>query len=86
LLDEPTAALGVEQTAMVHRLIVQLRALGLSVVLISHNLTDVFQVADRIIVLRLGRRVGTFTASQATTDQIVAAITSGGTESVEGIL
>jgi D-xylose transport system ATP-binding protein len=86
LLDEPTAALGVEQTAMVHRLIVQLRALGLSVVLISHNLTDVFQVADRIIVLRLGRRVGTFTASQATTDQIVAAITTGGTEAAEGIL
>jgi D-xylose transport system ATP-binding protein len=49
-------------------------------------LTDVFQVADRIIVLRLGRRVGTFTASQATTDQIVAAITTGGTEAAEGIL
>jgi D-xylose transport system ATP-binding protein len=86
LLDEPTAALGVEQTAMVQRLILQLRATGLSVVLISHNLTDVFQVADRIVVLRLGRRVATFTANQATPDQVVAAITSGGTESVEGIL
>jgi D-xylose transport system ATP-binding protein len=86
LLDEPTAALGVEQTAMVQRLIVHLRAMGLSVVLISHNLTDVFQVADRIVVLRLGRRVGTFTASQTTPDQVIAAITSGGTESVEGIL
>ncbi len=86
LLDEPTAALGVEQTAMVQRLILQLRTMGLSVVLISHNLIDVFQVADRIVVLRLGRRVATFTASQATPDQVVTAITSGGTESVEGIL
>lgn len=86
LLDEPTAALGVEQTAMVHRLILHLRELGLSVVLISHNLTDVFKVADRIIVLRLGRRVGTFIRSQTTTDQVVSAITSGGTESGEGIL
>jgi D-xylose transport system ATP-binding protein len=84
LLDEPTAALGVEQTAMVHRLILQLRELGLSVVLISHNLTDVFEVADRIIVLRLGRRVGTFIQSQTTIDQVVAAITTGGTEAAEG--
>ena len=86
LLDEPTAALGVEQTTMVHRLILQLRELGLSVVLISHNLTDVFKVADRIIVLRLGRRVGTFISGQTTTDQVVAAITTGGTEAAEGIL
>jgi D-xylose transport system ATP-binding protein len=86
LLDEPTAALGVEQTAMVQRLIEHLREMGLSVVLISHNLTDVFEVADRIVVLRLGRRVGTFSTSQTTPDQVVAAITSGGTESVEGIL
>lgn len=86
LLDEPTAALGVEQTAMVHRLVLQLRELGLSVVLISHNLTDVFKVADRIIVLRLGRRVGTFIRSQTTMDQVVAAITAGGAEAAGGIL
>ena len=86
LLDEPTAALGVEQTATVHRLILQLRELGLSIVLISHNLTDVFKVADRIVVLRLGRRVGTFIPGQTTIDQVVAAITTGGTEAAEGIL
>ena len=86
LLDEPTAALGVEQTATVHRLILQLRELGLSIVLISHNLTDVFKVANRIVVLRLGRRVGTFTPGQTTIDQVVATITTGGTEAAEGIL
>ncbi len=79
LLDEPTASLGVEQTAMVLRLIVQLRERGLAVVLISHNLSDVFTVADRIIVLRLGRRVGTYMCSQTTPDQVVAAITGSST-------
>lgn len=77
LLDEPTAALGVEQTAMVHRLILRLREQGLSVVLISHNLADVFKVADRIVVLRLGRRVATFLRGQTTPEQVVAAITGG---------
>jgi D-xylose transport system ATP-binding protein len=74
LLDEPTAALGVAQTAQVLDLIKRLRERGLGVVVISHNLADVFQVADRIVVLRLGRRVGTFdrTASQ---DRVVSAIT-----------
>jgi D-xylose transport system ATP-binding protein len=83
LLDEPTAALGVEQTAMVQQLILQLRTLGLAVVLISHNLRDVFHVSDRIVVLRLGQRVGTFQTSQATTDQVVAAITAGRFDSGE---
>ena len=55
LLDEPTAALGVEQTAMVLRLIGQLRDRGLAVVVISHNIANVFQVSDRISVLRLGK-------------------------------
>lgn len=77
LLDEPTAALGVEQTAMVLRLVSQLRERGLAVVLISHNLADVFQVADRIVVLRLGRRVATFQRREATPEQVVAAITGG---------
>ena len=77
LLDEPTAALGVEQTALVLRLIRQLRERGLSVVLISHNLTDVFQVADRIVVLRLGRRVVTFQRHATTMEHVVAAITGG---------
>ena len=76
LLDEPTAALGVAQTRQVLELIGDLRRRGLGVVLVSHNLTDVLAVADRIVVLRLGRRAGTFdrTASQ---QQVVAAITGG---------
>jgi len=77
LLDEPTAALGVEQTAMVLQLIRQLRDRGISVVLISHNLAEVFRVANRIVVLRLGRRVGTFTPSQDAPERVVAAITGG---------
>ena len=77
LLDEPTAALGVEQTAMVLRLVSQLRERGLAVVLISHNLADVFRVADRIVVLRLGRRVATFQRRETTPEQVVAAITGG---------
>jgi len=75
ILDEPTAALGVAQTQQVRELIKQLRRQGLGVVLISHNLHDVFEVADRIIVLRLGRRVATFKRAATTPDQVVAAIT-----------
>jgi D-xylose transport system ATP-binding protein len=75
LLDEPTAALGVAQTRQVLDLIATLRAQGLGVVVISHNLADVFEVADRIIVLRLGRRVATFDVRNVNRDQVVAAIT-----------
>ena len=75
LLDEPTAALGVAQTAQVLGLIERLRERGMGVVVISHNLADVFQVADRIAVLRLGRIVGDFDPAQTSRDRIVAAIT-----------
>lgn len=75
LLDEPTAALGVAQTRQVLNLIRRLRERGLAVVVISHNLADVFEVVDRVIVLRLGRRVGTFDIKSTTAEQIVAAIT-----------
>jgi D-xylose transport system ATP-binding protein len=75
LLDEPTAALGVAQTAQVLALIKRLREQGLGVVVISHNLHDVFEVADRIIVLRLGRRVATFKHEETTPEEVVAAIT-----------
>jgi len=75
LLDEPTAALGVEQTALVLELIKRLRDRGLGVVVISHNLVDVFEVADRIFVLRLGRAGGEFDAHHATQEEIVGAIT-----------
>jgi D-xylose transport system ATP-binding protein len=75
ILDEPTAALGVAQTAQVLELIRQLRDQGLGVVVISHNLHEVFEVADRIIVLRLGRRVATFRHEETTPEQVVSAIT-----------
>jgi D-xylose transport system ATP-binding protein len=75
LLDEPTAALGVEQTQQVKELIVRLREKGLGVVVISHNLADVFAVADRIIVLRLGKRVASFETHVSNQEQVVAAIT-----------
>ncbi len=78
LLDEPTAALGVAQTAQVLALIKRLRERGLGVVVITHNLHEVFEVADRIIVLRLGRRVATFERTASTPEEVVAAITGAG--------
>jgi len=75
LLDEPTAALGVAQTAQVLELITALRDQGLGVVVISHSLNDVFAVSDRIVVLRLGHRVAEFRTAEATTDAVVSAIT-----------
>jgi D-xylose transport system ATP-binding protein len=75
LLDEPTAALGVEQTHQVKDLIKRLRERGLAVVVISHNLVDVFDVSDRIIVLRLGKRVATFQTRDVNAEQVVGAIT-----------
>jgi D-xylose transport system ATP-binding protein len=75
LLDEPTAALGVAQTAQVLALINRLRERGLGIVMISHNLADVFEVADRIVVLRLGRLAGAFDVNEATESDVVAAIT-----------
>lgn len=75
LLDEPTAALGVAQTRQVLNLIRRLREQGLAVVVISHNLADVFEVVDRVVVLRLGKRVGTFDIKNTTPEQIVASIT-----------
>ena len=81
MLDEPTAALGVAQTAQVLDLIVRLRDRGLAVIMISHNLADVFAVADRVAVLRLGRANGTFQVDEVSEDEVVSAITgavSGG--------
>jgi len=79
LFDEPTAALGVQQTAQVLALVKRLADEGLGVVMISHNLEDVFQVADRIVVLRLGERVATFDREQTTPEQVVGAITGADT-------
>jgi D-xylose transport system ATP-binding protein len=75
LLDEPTAALGVAQTKQVLALIRRLREQHLAVVVISHNLADIFEVVDRVVVLRLGRRVGTFDIRNTTPERVVAAIT-----------
>jgi D-xylose transport system ATP-binding protein len=75
LLDEPTAALGVAQTQQVLSLIHRLRERGLGIVVISHNLADVFDVADRIVVLRLGKRVATFDVHDASQEDVVGAIT-----------
>jgi len=75
MLDEPTAALGVAQTAEVLNLIERLRENGLGVILVSHNMADVQAVADRIVVLRLGRNAAEFRVEDATTAQLVAAIT-----------
>jgi ABC-type sugar transport system ATPase subunit len=75
VLDEPTAALGVAQTAEVLDLIERLRDNGLAVIMISHNMENVRAVADRIVVLRLGRNNGIFDVDSASPDDIVAAIT-----------
>ena len=77
ILDEPTAALGVAQTRQVLDLVKRLAHQGLSVILISHNLNDVFEVADRITVLRLGRSVAEYRADETTQQQVVEAITAG---------
>jgi D-xylose transport system ATP-binding protein len=75
ILDEPSAALGVRQTAMVLDLIERLRDQGHAVVLVSHNLANVFAVADRIYVLRLGRQAGDFDAASVSQERVLAAIT-----------
>ncbi|NYI42865.1 ATP-binding cassette domain-containing protein [Demequina lutea] len=75
ILDEPTAALGVAQTAQVLDLIERVRSRGHAVLLISHNLADVFAVADRVVVLRLGRNAGDFEVDKVTQEEVVAAIT-----------
>ncbi|WP_353808697.1 ATP-binding cassette domain-containing protein [Agromyces sp. SYSU T00194] len=75
ILDEPTAALGVAQTAEVLNLVERLRDRGHGVILISHNMADVMAVADRVVVLRLGRNNGTFRVSDVSSETIISAIT-----------
>lgn len=76
-MDEPTAALGVVQTQQVLELILRVKAAGISVVLISHNMPQILEVSDRVEVLRLGQRVARFNAADATVDDLVTAMTSG---------
>ncbi|WP_179852638.1 MULTISPECIES: ATP-binding cassette domain-containing protein [unclassified Streptomyces] len=75
ILDEPTAALGVEQTAQVLDLVERLRERGLGVILISHNMADVKAVADTVAVLRLGRNNGVFPVADTSHEEIISAIT-----------
>lgn len=82
-LDEPTAALGVVQSGKVLDLVRRVRDRGIGVVLISHNMPQVMEVADRIEVLRLGRRVARFDPSEIEMSDIVAAMTGAYTEEEE---
>jgi simple sugar transport system ATP-binding protein len=75
IMDEPTAALGVVQSARVLDVIRRVRDRGLAVILVSHNMPEVLAVADRIQVLRLGRRVASFARGEATLESLVGAMT-----------
>jgi D-xylose transport system ATP-binding protein len=85
ILDEPTAALGVAQTHQVLELVQRLADKGLGVVIISHNLHDVFEVSDRITVLRLGQNVQEYFTSDTTQQEVVHAITAGTLQQVPGM-
>jgi D-xylose transport system ATP-binding protein len=85
ILDEPTAALGVAQTRQVLDLVRRLAAQGFAVVIISHNLHDIFEVADRITVLRLGQQVAVFDKDATTQQEVVEAITAGDLAHVPGM-
>ena len=84
ILDEPTAALGVAQTRQVLDLVKRLGEQGLAVVLISHNLHDIFEVADTITVLRLGQNVAEYKRRETTQQEVVEAITAGKLSKVPG--
>ena len=85
ILDEPTAALGVAQTRQVLDLVRRLAANGFGVVIISHNLHDIFEVADRITVLRLGQQVAVFEKDKTSQQEVVQAITAGDLAHVPGM-
>jgi D-xylose transport system ATP-binding protein len=85
ILDEPTAALGVAQTRQVLDLVKRLGQQGLAVVLISHNLHDIFEAADTITVLRLGQNVAEYKRTEVTQTQVVEAITAGKLTKVPGV-
>jgi ABC-type sugar transport system ATPase subunit len=74
-MDEPTAALGVRESSMVLELIKEVSGQGLAVIMISHNLPEVFAVADRITVLRLGRTIVTLDKSETSLEAVVGMMT-----------
>jgi D-xylose transport system ATP-binding protein len=86
VLDEPTAALGVAQTRQVLDLVKRLGEQGLGVVIVSHNLHDIFEVADNITVLRLGQNVAEFKRTETTQQEVVEAITAGKLTKVPGVV
>jgi D-xylose transport system ATP-binding protein len=85
ILDEPTAALGVAQTRQVLNLVTRLAERDLAVAIVTHNLHDVFEVANRITVLRLGQRVALFERDKTTQQEVVHAITAGKLDHVPGM-
>src|SRR5262245_65813915 len=85
ILDEPTAALGVAQTRQVLDLVRRLAERGLGVVIVSHNLHDICECADRITLLRLGQRVALFDLAQTNQEEVVHAITAGALKHVPGM-
>jgi D-xylose transport system ATP-binding protein len=84
ILDEPTAALGVAQTRQVLDLVRRLGEQGLAVVLVSHNLHDVFEVSDSVTVLRLGQNVAEFKTKETNQTEVVEAITAGKLSKIPG--
>ena len=85
ILDEPTAALGVAQTRQVLDLVARLGEQGLGVIVVTHNLHDVFEIADRIVVLRLGQVVADVRADETNQQQVVEFITAGDLKDVPGM-
>jgi D-xylose transport system ATP-binding protein len=85
ILDEPTAALGVAQTRQVLNLVRRLAERDLGVAIVTHNLHDVFEVADKVTVLRLGQRVALFEREKTTQEEVVHAITAGKLDYVPGM-
>jgi D-xylose transport system ATP-binding protein len=86
VLDEPTAALGVAQTRQVLDLVKRLAEQGLGVIIVSHNLHDIFEVADNITVLRLGQNVAEFKRTETSQQEVVEAITAGKLTKVPGVI
>jgi simple sugar transport system ATP-binding protein len=84
-MDEPPAALGLFQTARVLELIRQVKAQGIAVVLVSHNMPQVLALADRIEVMRLSRRVAQLDARKSSVEQLVSAMTGGADAQVAGL-
>jgi len=77
IMDEPTAALGPEETRMVHELVQQLKASGVGIFLISHDLPDVFALSDRLAVMKNGRLVGTYRTADLSEDEVLGMIIAG---------